>query len=66
MNEFTIFSIQNGDSAGFPQIDGDNIVWAGDDGNDNEIFFYNGDETVRVTDNSVDDFTPAIDGNNVV
>lgn len=50
------------------QIDGSNVVWYGSDGNDNEIFLYDGESimTTQLTDNNYDDRTPQIDGPNVV
>ena len=47
-------------------ISGESIVWTGNDGNDTEIFLYNGSETVQLTDNDVGDFLPVTSGNNVV
>ncbi len=49
-----------------PQISGDNVVWQVYDGNDNEIYFYNGSETTRLTDNDYVDESPKISGDNVV
>jgi len=50
------------------QISGNNIAWIGNDGNDDEIFFYNHDEgsVIQLTDNDTYDSNPYIDGNNVV
>jgi hypothetical protein len=36
----------------FPQISGNNIVWNGTDGNDSEIYFYNGTTTTQLTNNN--------------
>ena len=47
------------------EISGNNVVWNGWDGTDQEIFFYNGISTIQLTNNSYDDFSPAISGNNV-
>ena len=47
-------------------IDGNNVVWAANDGNDSEIFLYDGNETIQLTDNDVDDFSPQISGNKIV
>lgn len=54
--------------SGSPKISGSNIVWAASDGQDTEIFFYNGTThtTTPLTANTVDDFSPKISGNNVV
>ena len=51
-----------------PQISGKNIVWVGNDGNDDEIYFYDRDNSsvIRLTDNDTYDSNPNIDGNNVV
>jgi beta propeller repeat protein len=49
-----------------PQISGSNVAWTAYDGNDYEIYFYNGSTTTRLTDNSVDDLAPQISGTNVV
>ncbi|MEL7409678.1 MAG: hypothetical protein AAFN00_22520, partial [Cyanobacteria bacterium J06558_2] len=51
-----------------PGISGNNVVWSQSDGNDSEIFLYNGNETVQLTDNDVDDVFSfsRISGNNVV
>jgi len=49
-----------------PQISGNNVVWYGSDGNDTEIFFWDGDSITQVTYNSYDDYYPQISGNNVV
>jgi hypothetical protein len=50
----------------WPQIWGDKVVWSGDDGNDWEIFLYNGTETIQLTNNDVDDQRPHIWGDHVV
>jgi beta propeller repeat protein len=49
-----------------PQISGNNIVWTGNDGNDDEIFLYDGETIIQLTDNDLFDFAPAISGNNLV
>ena len=36
-------------------ISGNKIVWVGNDGNDNEIFLYDGNTTTQLTDNETDD-----------
>jgi len=51
---------------GNPQIYGSNIVWAGHDGNDYEIFFYNGNTITQLTDNNYDEYCPQIHGSNIV
>ena len=51
----------------FPKISGDNLVWSAVDlEGDQEIYFYNGKETIQLTDNDVDDVSPQISGDNVV
>ena len=42
-----------------------NVVWMGSDG-DSEIFLYDGSETIRLTNNEIDDVFPALSGDNVV
>jgi len=50
----------------YPQISGTNVAWAGDDGNDSEIFLYDGNTITQLTDNSYNDLSPRISGSNVV
>ena len=38
-----------------PQVSGTNVVWKGWDGNDWEIFLYDGSSVMQITDNSEDD-----------
>ena len=45
-----------------PQIYALNVVWQGYDGNDYEIFNYDGTDTTQLTDNSYDDVDPDISG----
>jgi beta propeller repeat protein len=51
-----------------PQIYGSNVVWRGYDGNDYEIFLYNGSRGIitQLTDNSFNDYGPQIYGSNIV
>ena len=42
------------------------MVWSGDDGNDSEIYLYDGSRTIQITDNDTDDYSPQVSGNNVV
>ena len=64
---FTTTQLTNNSGAEMaPQIDGNNVVWVGNDGDDREIFFYNGSSTVQLTDNSYEDERPQVSGNNVV
>ncbi|MCG8405080.1 MAG: PEP-CTERM sorting domain-containing protein [Phycisphaerales bacterium] len=52
--------------AGSVQISGSNIVWHGFDGNDREIFLYDGQTITQITDNAVNDVRPQIDGSVIV
>ena len=36
------------------------MVWSGDDGNDGEIFFYDGTTITQLTDNDYGDYSPQI------
>ena len=48
-------------------LSGSNVVWSGNDGNDFEVFLYNGSETTQLTDNDIDDrFVKISDDNNIV
>lgn len=55
---------------GVPYISGDNIIWPEYDGNDYEMFLYNGKQIIQLTNNIYDDNTPAyfefIDGDKAV
>lgn len=48
-----------------PKISGDKVVWSASDGNDSEIFLYSNGVTTQLTNNLVDDLSPAISGNNI-
>ncbi|MGI0482621.1 hypothetical protein ACN4EE_17780 [Geminocystis sp. CENA526] len=62
-----IIKITNNSTEDFnPQISGNNVVWSGWDGNDYEIYFYNGTSTIQLTNNNTNDDNPQISGNNVV
>ncbi len=50
----------------FAAVSGDKVVWRGWDGNDWEIYLYDGQEQQQLTDNDVEDFYPSISGNTVV
>ncbi|MDJ0568856.1 MAG: carbohydrate-binding protein [Pleurocapsa sp. MO_192.B19] len=41
------------------------MVWSASDGNDNEIYLYNGSETIQLTDNDVNDDNPQVSDGNV-
>ena len=45
---------------------GDNLVWSSYVGDSWEVFFFDGTQTIQVTDNSIDDLNPKISGNTVV
>ncbi|MEL6908804.1 MAG: cadherin domain-containing protein [Cyanobacteria bacterium J06598_4] len=45
---------------------GDNLVWSSYVDDNWEIFYYDGNETIQLTDNDVDDLNPQISGNKVV
>jgi hypothetical protein len=48
-------------------ISGNNVVWSGYDGNDYEIYLYDGSSTIQLTDNnSHGRSNPKISGNNLV
>ena len=48
------------------KISGNNIVWQRWDGNDSEIYYYNGSSITQLTNNSYNDYNPQISGNNIV
>jgi hypothetical protein len=48
------------------RVSGTNIVWRSHDGNDYEIFFFDGATTTQLTDNDVEDVQPDVSGSNVV
>lgn len=61
-----IVEIKNTNGA-FPEISGRNMVWSAKDSDgDQEIFFNDGEETIQLTDNNVDDTSPQISGDNIV
>ncbi len=49
-----------------PRVSGTNVVWAGHDGADLEIYLYDGTSTRQVTSDGRDDRKPQVDGNYVV
>lgn len=50
----------------YPRMSEDNMVWNGSDSEgDIEIFFYNGKETIQVTNNDANEINPQISGDNV-
>ncbi|MGL1903936.1 MAG: RICIN domain-containing protein [Fibrobacterales bacterium] len=49
----------------YAKIDGGSVVWSVYDGTDNEIFYYNGTETVQLTDNDDNDVCPSIDNGEI-
>ena len=65
--EYTITQItDNNFNDIFAQVSGENLVWIAGDGNDPEIFFYDGTDIVQLTDNEVFDRLPQISGNNLI
>ncbi|HYW78151.1 MAG TPA: GEVED domain-containing protein, partial [Thermoguttaceae bacterium] len=48
------------------KVSGSNIVWEGHDGNDWEIFLYDGTSVLQLTDNETDDHFATVSGDNVV
>ena len=49
-----------------PIIQGNDILWEGHDGNDGEIFHYNGVTTTQITDNDFDDEGPSFYGDDIL
>ena len=49
-----------------PHVSGSDVVWLGYDGNDFEVFLYDGSTTTQLSDNSYDDCWPQVSGSNVV
>ena len=50
---------------GDPDISGSNVVWEGENGDDTEIFLYDGSMVIQLTDNNYDDSRPRVSGSNV-
>jgi hypothetical protein len=64
--EWVVTQLTDNDYNDFaPHVDDSNVVWYGHDGNDYEIFLYDGSITTQLTNNSYDDHLPQIDGSNV-
>jgi hypothetical protein len=62
-------SANTGDVDLFPDsnlVDGNQLAWQCFDGNDDEIFWYNGTDTIQLTDNLYDDKMPWIHNGQVV
>jgi len=51
----------SGDASAY-QIDGNRVVWHYYDGEDAEIFYFDGSTTTQLTNNSTNDFDPVIEG----
>lgn len=51
--------------ASHPSVSGNSVVWQGWDGNDFEIFLWNGRTTIQLTNNFTDDRSPLISGSSV-
>ncbi len=49
-----------------PQVSGSRVVWSGYDGNDHEIFLYDGTTVTQLTDNDYYDWHPQVSGSSVV
>ena len=49
-----------------PQISGSNVTWMVYDGNDYDVFLYDGSSVTQISDSSYDDWYPQISGTNVV
>ncbi|MBD2268610.1 M10 family metallopeptidase C-terminal domain-containing protein [Anabaena sp. FACHB-1391] len=66
-NDIVVTQLTNNNRGDFsPAISGNNVVWYGSDGYDDEIFFYNGTSTTQLSSNNYNDDSPQISGNNVV
>ena len=66
MIEYQITQLTDNDLVDtLPQISGNNIVWRANDGNDDEIFFYDGNNIIQITDNNLFDVAHVISGNNI-
>lgn len=50
----------------YAQISGTNVVWHCSDGNDYEIFLYDGSSVIQLTNNDTGDHDPRVSGSNVV
>jgi hypothetical protein len=60
----TIQLTNNNTQDSFPNINNNGyVVWAGYDGNDDEIFLYNSSKTIQLTDNDYKDIFPDINDN---
>lgn len=67
MNGYTINQITDNNIIDTdPQISEGNIVWSANDGNDDEIFLYDGNSITQLTDNEVFESFPQISGDNLV
>lgn len=56
----TVFANILKEYSAIPKLYGNKLVFEGFDGNDNEIFLYDGIEIVQITDNTYDDYQPNI------
>lgn len=58
--------ISNGSYENYnPEISGDNVVWSFDDGDYNEVAFFNGSTLTELTDNDTWDLYPRVSGDNI-
>lgn len=66
MKKYTITQLTNNNVDDITvQTSKGNAVWSSSDGNDNEIYFYDGDSTRRLTYNDAFDNIPQISGDNI-
>jgi hypothetical protein len=64
MTEYQINQLSNNNLVNRdPRISGNNVVWRANDGNDDEIFFYNGETTIQLTDDDLFATAITISGN---
>jgi Ca2+-binding RTX toxin-like protein len=56
----------NNDNDFSAQIDGNLVVWYSFDGNDEEVYYYDGSAIVRLTDNDSFDYAPYVDDDRIV
>jgi len=64
-NVITQLTDNNYDDIG-PQIDNRQVVWQDYDGNDYEVFLWDGDSIRQLTDNNYDDENPQVDAGQIV
>lgn len=47
----------------YPTLNGDQAVWTEEDGNDREIYYWDGVETIQLTNNNYHDYNPQVSNN---